>query len=211
MSQLRHGHFAGASPHRPCNAVACAGGRTAAAHGWRGATRCRRRPPCPCQRGDMDVRRRPAQGAFPEMKFLRGLLNNIEVGARRPLLVRRERVANISARKRLLFASDLHLRKNGPRHIIDGLLEIAWRERPDVILLGGDLADWRSGLEALQSLVRGLSRVAMVFAVAGNHDRWVGVARVRAVVVAGGGRWLEDAPWFLTPDCVIYGSCEQPV
>lgn len=159
----------------------------------------------------MDVRRRPTQGAVPEMKLLCGLLNNIEVGARRPLLVRRESVANIGARKRLLFASDLHLRKNGPRHIVDGLLEIASRECPDLVLLGGDLVDWTSGLEALQSLVRRLSSVAALCAVAGNHDRWIGVDRVRAAVAVGGGHWLEDAPWFLTPDCAIYGSREQPV
>ena len=145
------------------------------------------------------------------MKLLSGLLKKIEVGARRPLLVRRESVANIGARKRILFASDLHLRKRGPRHIVDGLLEIAARECPDLVLLGGDLVDWPSGLEALQSLVQGLSRVALVCAVAGNHDRWMGVGRVRAAVVAGGGLWLEDAPWFLTPDCAIYGSSEQPI
>lgn len=145
------------------------------------------------------------------MKLWRGFLNKIEIGARRPLLVRRERVAQIGTGKRLLFASDLHLRRNGPRHIVDGLLEIAARECPDLVLLGGDLVDWPIGLVALESLVRGLSRVAAVCAVAGNHDRWIGVTRVRAAVVAGGGRWLEDAPWFLTPDCAIYGSREQPV
>src|SRR5688572_27487552 len=140
------------------------------------------------------------------MKLLRRLLNIIEVGARRPLLVRRESVASIGAGKRLLFASDLHLRKNGPPHIVDGLLEIAWRESPDLVLLGGDLVDSASGLEALRSLVQKLSRVAAVCAVAGNHDRWVGVDRVRAAVVVGGGQWLEDAPWFLTRDCAIYGA-----
>ena len=145
------------------------------------------------------------------MNLLERLFNNIEVGARRPLLVRRESVATIGARKRLLFASDLHLRKNGPRHIIDGLVEIASAECPDVVLLGGDLVDWTTGLAALQSVVQRLSRVALVCAVAGNHDRWIGVARVRAAVMAGGGLWLEDAPWFLTPDCAIYGSREQPV
>jgi predicted MPP superfamily phosphohydrolase len=145
------------------------------------------------------------------MKLLRGLLNNIEVGARRPLLVRRESVANIGAGKRLLFASDLHLRKDGPRHIVDGLLEIASRECPDLVLLGGDLADTTSGLEALQSLVRRLSVVAAVCAVAGNHDRWIGVKGVRDAVVGAGGCWLEDAPWFLTPHCAIYGSREQLV
>lgn len=145
------------------------------------------------------------------MKLLRGLLNNIEVGARRPLLVRRESVGNLGASKRLLFASDLHLRKNGPRHIVDELLEIASRECPDLVLLGGDLVDSRSGLEALQSLVRRLSRVAALGAVAGNHDRWIGVERVRAAVAEGGGRWLEDAPWLLTPDCAIYGSRKQAI
>jgi len=144
------------------------------------------------------------------MKLLLGLLNKIEVGARRPLLVRRENVEHIGASKRLLFASDLHLRKDGPRHIVDGLLEIASRECPDLILLGGDLVDGTSGLEALQSLAQKLSHVAVLCAVAGNHDRWIGTDKVRAAVMAGGGRWLEDAPWFLTPDCAIYGSRVHP-
>jgi predicted MPP superfamily phosphohydrolase len=149
------------------------------------------------------------------MKLLRALrhslLDSIEVGSRRPLLVRYERVAHIQVRRRVLFASDLHLRKGGPRHIVDGLVEIASNEFPDLILLGGDLMDWRSGLEALQSLVRRLSTIAPVGAVSGNHDRWIGVAGVRAAVLAGGGHWLEDAPMALTPDCAVYGSGKQPV
>ena len=145
------------------------------------------------------------------MKLLRSFVGKFEVGARRPLLVRRERVGKIGAGKRLLFASDLHLRKSGPRHIVDGLVEIALRECPDLVLLGGDLVDTTSGLEALQSLVGKLSTVTAVCAVAGNHDRWMGVERVRHAVVAGGGRWLEDAPWLMSPDCAIYGSREQPL
>ena len=159
----------------------------------------------------MDVRRRAAQAPFSSMKLLREFLQAIEVGGRRPLLVRRETVAHIGVSKHILFASDLHLRKDGPRRIVDGLVQIALEEHPDLVLLGGDLVDWSSGLEALQSLVRRLSRVAPVGAVAGNHDRWIGVASVRAAVLAGGGWWLEDAPWTLSPRCAIYGSSEQPV
>lgn len=159
----------------------------------------------------MDVRDCAAESAVPTMKVLRGLLQNIEIGARRPLLVRRERVAHIGVRKRVLFASDLHLRKQGPRHIVDGLVEIAARECPDLMLLGGDLIDSRNGLEPLQSLVRSLSCVAPVCAVSGNHDRWIGAARVRAAVLGGGGHWLEDRPWFLASDCAVYGSSKQPV
>jgi predicted MPP superfamily phosphohydrolase len=145
------------------------------------------------------------------MKLLRTFLHHLEVGAARPLLVRREQVAHIGVRKRILFVSDIHLRKHGPRHIVDGLLDIASRESPDLVLLGGDLVDTTGGLEPLQALIERWSRIAPVAAVAGNHDRWLGVSRVRDAVLAGGGRWLEDAPWFLTSDCAVYGSSDQPV
>jgi hypothetical protein len=145
------------------------------------------------------------------MSLLRALSERIEVGARKPLLVRREHVAHIGVKKRVLFASDLHLRGHGPRHIVDGLAEIAAQECPDLVLLGGDLVDSTSGVAALQSLVQRLSRVASVGAVAGNHDHWIGLASVRAAVLTGGGRWLEDAPCFLAPDCAVYGSSKQPV
>jgi predicted MPP superfamily phosphohydrolase len=145
------------------------------------------------------------------MNPLRALLDTVEFGARRPLLVRHESLTHIGVRKRVMFASDLHLKKHGPPHIVDGLVEIAMNESPDLILLGGDLVDWRSGVRALQSLVQRLSRVAPVGAVAGNHDRWIGVSKVRSAALAGGGRWLEDGPWFLTPDCAVYGCSKQAV
>jgi predicted MPP superfamily phosphohydrolase len=140
---------------------------------------------------------------------MRECLQSLEVGSRRPLLVRRESVP-LGVGRRVLFAADLHLRKCGPSHILDELVEIASRQCPDLILLGGDLVDSRRGLEALQALVRGFARIAPVGAVGGNHDRWLGLSRVRAAVLSGGGRWLEDAPWLLTPSCAIYGSHEQP-
>jgi predicted MPP superfamily phosphohydrolase len=145
------------------------------------------------------------------MNLLQSWIQRFEVGAQRPLLVRRERVAHIGVRKRILFASDLHLRKDGPLHIVDDLVEIASSECPDLVLLGGDLVDSTRGMDALQSLVRRLTSVAPVGAVGGNHDRWIGVARVRSAVLAGGGRWLEDAPWSPISDCAVYGSSKQPV
>lgn len=145
------------------------------------------------------------------MSALRTLFRALEVGARRPLLVRHESVARAGVKKRVLFASDLHLRQRGPAHIVDGLVEIAFRERPDVVLLGGDLVDWPNGLDALGTLVRRLSHAAPVGAVAGNHDRWIGAAKVRAVVLDAGGRWLEDEPWLLGPECAVYGASGQAV
>jgi predicted MPP superfamily phosphohydrolase len=144
------------------------------------------------------------------MKALRAWLRNLEVGARRPLLVRHESVPRIGLAKRVLFASDLHLGKGGPRHIADGLVKIASQHRPNLVLLGGDLVDSTRGLEALQSLVRRFARFSPVGAVSGNHDHWIGLPKVRAAVLAGGGHWLEDAPCLLTPDCAVYGSPAQP-
>ena len=65
---------------------------------------------------------------------------------------------------------------------------------PDLILLGGDLADNREGLPTLLRCVRDLAEVAPVHAVPGNHDERAGLAEVRAAVEAGGGGWLPDRP-----------------
>jgi predicted MPP superfamily phosphohydrolase len=136
-------------------------------------------------------------------------LQSLEIGGRRPLLVRREQIPHFDLRKRILFASDLHLRKDGPHHVVEGILDIVLRERPDVILLGGDLVDWRSGLEPLRGLIAKMAVIAPVGAVAGNHDRWIGVNRVRNAVLDGGGHWLEDHPLRWNPDSVAYGSTTQ--
>jgi uncharacterized protein len=65
---------------------------------------------------------------------------------------------------------------------------------PDLILLGGDLADKAQALSALQTCVRDLAEVAAVHAIPGNHDERAGLAEVRAAVKAGGGYWLPDRP-----------------
>jgi predicted MPP superfamily phosphohydrolase len=133
----------------------------------------------------------------------------LEIGGRRPLLVRRERLSHLGLGKRILFASDLHLKKEGPRHVVAGILSIVSRERPDVILLGGDLVDWSTGLEPLHRLIRDMTGIAPVAAIGGNHDRWIGLSAVREVVQSAGGHWLEDKPLRWDRNAVAYGSPEQ--
>jgi predicted MPP superfamily phosphohydrolase len=119
----------------------------------------------------------------------------VELGATRPLLVRREAVTlGLTLPFRLLYASDLHLGRPWTRAVPGQLIGAARDVAPDLILLGGDLADNRRGLPALTECVRALTAVAAVHAVPGNHDRRPGVAAVRAAVEAGGGRWLPDQP-----------------
>ncbi len=119
----------------------------------------------------------------------------LELGASGPLLVRREAVHLGLARPlRVLYASDLHLGWRWTRGVPGQLVRAVREAAPDLILLGGDLADNRTGLPALRECVRDLVAVAPVYAVAGNHDARAGLAAVRAAVEAGGGRWLPDRP-----------------
>ena len=121
----------------------------------------------------------------------------LEIACRGKLLLRRESVRFQGARKgarRLLFASDLHLSGPWTERPAVQLAELAEAERPDAVLLGGDLADSRSGLPRLEALVRRLGRTAPVLAVSGNHDSIPGVRRVQEAVQQGGGLWLRGRP-----------------
>jgi len=144
------------------------------------------------------------------MSIWQRCVESLEIGAGRPLVVRRERLHHLGLGRRILFASDLHLKKNGPQKVFEGILEIVSRERPDVVLLGGDLVDWRTGLSTLRELVGRISTLASVAAVAGNHDRWIGLSRVREAVLQSGGHWLDDKPFPWAEQCVAYGSPDQP-
>jgi hypothetical protein len=116
-----------------------------------------------------------------------------ELGCCRPLLVRPESVhLGLVEPLRLLYVSDLHLGRAWTRPLPDQLLTAARAAAPDLILLGGDLADHRRGLPTLLACVRDLATIAPVLAVPGNHDRRAGVAAVRRAVVSGGGVWLSD-------------------
>jgi predicted MPP superfamily phosphohydrolase len=68
---------------------------------------------------------------------------------------------------------------------------------PDLVLLGGDLVDGRSGLDALSDCVRALAERRPVAAVPGNHDVAAGLRAVRRRVLDSGGAWLPDRPLVL--------------
>ncbi len=128
----------------------------------------------------------------PPKNPLRGRWALLEVGATRPLLVRRERVEGfgLSSPTRLLYASDLHLGRRWNGRVPEQVLAAAASAEPHIVVLGGDLADVPAGLAPLAELVRGLTARSPVFAVAGNHDRRLGISLVRQAVERGGGGWL---------------------
>lgn len=133
-----------------------------------------------------------------------------EFGAFGPLFIRHEAVhLGLGRRARLLYASDLHLGHWWSRDV-PAQLSVACREgSPDLVLLGGDLADHPGAVSQLGECVRDLASMAPVAALAGNHDARAGVDGVRAAVLNAGGHWLPDAPLDrpLGIDARIRASC----
>ena len=138
-------------------------------------------------------------------------LQRLEIGARRQLLVRRENVTQLGLCKRILFASDLHLQKDGPRNVVAGILDIVSSGTA-----GRCFARWgsggseRLGWNLVKRLIEDMIRMLPVGAVGGNHDRWIGLAQVReAVLEAVGGIGWRIKPLRWAPNAVAYGAPEQ--
>jgi len=118
----------------------------------------------------------------------------VELGSSGPLSVRRVGDGDPGPDPvTVLYASDLHLGAWGAERAMRELLRATVRERPDVLLLGGDLVDARRALPQLREWTRRLRHWSAVAAIPGNHDaRWL--AQVASMVTEAGGHWLPDRP-----------------
>ncbi len=101
----------------------------------------------------------------------------LEIGSRGTLQTRLQMFDRAVAVS-ILYASDLHLSARSC-HVAQQLITTVRAERPDVLLLGGDLVDTRRGLSCLDDLIGSLARMCPVWAVTGNHDEMVGGDSVR--------------------------------
>lgn len=140
-------------------------------------------------------------------KAVCAVLSKLEIGIQKPLRIRQERVSAPSE-LRLLYASDLHLRPANQGVISAELLGAAERTRPELILLGGDLADHRASLARLTDMVAKLAAYGPVAAVPGNHDTLLGLSLVREAILQGGGYWLTETP-ILAQGIQVLGRPEQ--
>lgn len=90
---------------------------------------------------------------------------------------------------RVLYLADLHLtRWGGP--LVNQLLAVIPQLDPQLVLLGGDYVDSRRGLPHFARLLQLLASYPHVYVVAGNHDRWFGLAELRGLVEAHHLVWL---------------------
>jgi len=115
----------------------------------------------------------------------------LTIGLNGALYVREERLSTRQDACRLMYVSDVHLRPGRSEHLCRQVIESACSAAIDIVLLGGDLVDGPAELGKLSDLVGALCELAPVFAVGGNHDRRVGMNRVRDAVVSGGGAWIH--------------------
>lgn len=93
----------------------------------------------------------------------------------------------------VLYLSDLHLNRfSGPT--VTRLMGTIARLNPRVILLGGDYADSATGFQHFTRLVEFLAGREHVFAIAGNHDVFFGVQKVKKLVESNRLGWLADKP-----------------
>ncbi|MEO8610426.1 MAG: metallophosphoesterase [Chloroflexota bacterium] len=90
----------------------------------------------------------------------------------------------------ILYASDLHLAR-GTEHIAEQLCAAVESVRPQIVLLGGDLADTQAGLPLLADVIHNMSRICPVWAISGNHDQVLGIEWVQRCVERAGGCWLD--------------------
>ncbi|UOQ52491.1 metallophosphoesterase [Hymenobacter cellulosivorans] len=99
----------------------------------------------------------------------------------------------------VLYLSDLHLTSwSGPT--IHQLEQTIARLNPRILLLGGDYVDCAKGLRHFARLLEFLADRELVFAVAGNHDVFFGVERLRQLAERNKLVWLTDTAAHITLD-----------
>ena len=135
-----------------------------------------------------------------------------EFGVSKPLNCRVE-VLNNKLGIKVLFISDIHLGLFQSEKVCRQILDTISLNKPELILIGGDLVDSRKGIPLIRAFIEKLSTVSKVAVVPGNHDHKACIKSIREAVILGKGIWLEDRPLLLICNkgrkCEIIGKLEQ--
>jgi hypothetical protein len=119
---------------------------------------------------------------------------------------------------RILHLSDLHEKTFGPGN--DTLFKTARDAEPDIIAITGDLIDTPEGIYYAKTLLPGLTAIAPVYYVTGNHE-WAAdgptasmgrdrlITRLEEVVNESGAVWLDSAFISLGEGFVLAGMSDQ--
>ncbi len=93
----------------------------------------------------------------------------------------------------ICYLSDLHF--NGRSlQMANDLIRYLKSDIPDLILLGGDYLDTRSGEPHFAKLLSASSALCPTYAIGGNHDRFYGLDRIKELCSSNGAVWLKKEP-----------------
>jgi predicted MPP superfamily phosphohydrolase len=94
---------------------------------------------------------------------------------------------------KIAFASDFHAGPTTHPALFDALTRELRRERPDVLLLGGDYVSFdAANIGELKDFLDAARAPLGTYAVLGNHDVWNGSAEVSAFLSASGAQVLVN-------------------
>ena len=96
------------------------------------------------------------------------------------------------ARLRVAHLSDLHVNPSLPLDYYRRVFDAVDAEAPDLCFITGDFVSQERHLDLLARVLRPAGRLGS-YAVLGNHDFWIGVEKVAAVVRSAGIDLLLDA------------------
>lgn len=135
-----------------------------------------------------------------------------EFGITQPLQCRRVDLGGVLG-LRILYISDVHLGVPHSRKACEQIISTVRLIQPDLILIGGDLVDSRTGIALVAEFIKRLSELSQVAVVPGNHDRRACIESVKEAVIAGHAIWLEDQSLALLGKnevkCQIVGKLSQ--
>lgn len=116
----------------------------------------------------------------------------LEIGYNYSFEIRREKcVINSPNDFSVLFLSDLHFNRfsqSNSKRIAATINEL----NPTLVLLGGDYVDSRRGLIHLNNFLATICQRQNIFAIAGNHDYYFGVDKIKKILLNNKVIWLEN-------------------
>ncbi len=116
----------------------------------------------------------------------------LEIGYNHSFEIRRETCyLNCIDNFSILYLSDLHLNKFS-QSIYERIVKSIEELDPSIILLGGDYVDSQRGLNYLNLILNSISQRKNVYAVAGNHDYFIGIEKIKKSMFENNITWIEN-------------------
>ncbi len=128
----------------------------------------------------------------------------LEIGYNHLFEIRKEEVFDSKLKENftVLYLSDLHLNKFG-KNIVSRIIETIDELNPTLILLGGDYVDSKEGLFYFNSFLSSISFRQNIFAIAGNHDYYFGIDKIKKTIINNNIVWIEKKSFYLNLEQVV--------